>query len=74
MCKVFLGFWRTGSLSVPTIVVVKEHKSKSVYGWIAVLGLFKTWHLERGKIPAHCVFAFFPPKASLLGLFAIAVQ
>lgn len=30
MCKAFLGFWRTCSLSVPTIVV-KEHKSKSVY-------------------------------------------
>lgn len=37
-----------------------------------MLSLFKIWHLERGKIPAHCVSAFFFsfPEANLLGMFA----
>ena len=73
MCKVFFGFWRTGSISVPTIVVVKEPKSKSVYmvGLLCLVYLkHSIWREVKYQHTASSPFFFFFLEANLLGLFA----
>lgn len=60
---------------MPAIVVVKEHKSKSVYTVGSLCLVYLKHGIWREVKYQHSVPSpFFFPKANLLGLFAVAVQ
>lgn len=67
----FLDFWRTDNISVPTIVVVKETKSKSVYMVQLPCLVYLKHGIWREVKYQHTVSLplFFFPEANLLGLF-----